>query len=341
MTLMLSKPDVAGLLVMNEMIGEIQAGFLAFARGEVQQPPRLRLATSDGGGYGAFMPCYIPGQGLAVKINTNFRGNPALGLPRILGLLVLLDTTTGAPLAIMDSTAITAFRTAAASGVAMRHLSRKDAITLGVLGSGTLALPHLLAATSVRDIHRVQVYSPHISDRREEFLAAARKAVKVPIDIARSAKEVVSSADILIICTGSSEPVLDGGWIRPGTCIVAVGNATPGSRELDSITVKRSRVICDSSAACLSEAGDLLIPLKEGGISKAHVACDLGDVLLGREPAVRNADDIVLFKSVGLAFEDLIAIRLVYLKAVAAGMGESFDFLRSGAEVVVHQLGGD
>ncbi|HXN21700.1 MAG TPA: ornithine cyclodeaminase family protein [Candidatus Dormibacteraeota bacterium] len=337
---MLSKPDVAGLLVMNEMIAEMQAGFLAFAKGEIQQPQRLRIATSDGCGYGAFMPCYIPGEGMAVKINTNFRGNPALGLPRILGLLVLLDTSTGAPLAIMDSTAITAFRTAAASGVAMRHLSREDASTLGVLGSGTLALPHILAATSVRDIRRIRVYSPHISSRRDEFLAAAREAVGVPVDIADSAKEVVSSSDILIICTSSSEPVLDGSWIRPATCIVAVGNATPDSRELDSMVVKRSRVICDSSRACLVEAGDLLIPLNEGCISTAHVAHDLGDILLGREPAVRNADDIVLFKSVGLAFEDLVASRFVYLKAVAAGIGESFDFLRVRARALVNELGG-
>lgn len=336
MTLMLSKPDVAGLLVMREMIREMEAGFAALARGEIQQPQRLRITTSDGSGYGAFMPCYIPGQGMAVKINTNFPGNSALGLPRIIGLLVLLDTTTGAPLALMDSTAITAFRTAAASGVAMQHLSRKDATRLGVLGSGTLSLPHIQAAAAIRDICGVRIYSPNLSSRREEFLSSARETLSVPVEIVSSAQEVVSDADIVVVCTGSSQPVLDGNWIRPGTCVVAVGNATQNARELDTTTVQRSRVICDASKSCMAEAGDLLIPIKEGSISAAHAKHDLGDVVLGREPAVRNSHDIVLFKSVGLAFQDLIAARYVYLKAVATGVGESFDFLKLRAEVLVN-----
>ena len=335
MTLMLSKPDVVGLLVMKELISEMEAGFVALAKGEIVQPQRLRISTSDGSGYGAFMPCYIPGQGMAVKINTNFPANPGLGLPRIIGTLVLLDTTTGTPVAIMDSTGITAFRTAAASGVAMQYLSRKDSATLGVLGSGTLALPHIQAATAVRNISRIRIYSPNLAARREEFLATAWELVKKPVEIA-PAQEVVSTADVLIICTGSATPVLDGNWLRPGTCVVAVGNATQNSRELDTTTVMRSRVICDLSKSCLTEAGDLLIPIKEGSIASTHAEHDLGDVLLGREPAVKNSDDIVLFKSVGLAFQDLIAARYVYLKAVNVGVGESFDFLKLRTEVLVN-----
>lgn len=335
MTLMLAKPDVAGLLVMKELIGEMELGFASLARGEIVQPQRLRIVTSDGGGYGAFMPCYIPGQGMAVKINTNFPANPGLGLPRIIGTLVLLDTTTGSPLAIMDSAAITAVRTAAASGVAIQHLSREDSVTLGVLGSGTLALPHIQAAASVRNIGRVRVYSPHLETRREEFLRAAWGAVQIPVEIAPP-EEVVSTADILIVCTGAATPVLDGNWLRSGTCVVAVGNATQTSRELDTTTVTRSRVICDLSKSCLAEAGDLLIPIREGSMTSSHAEHDLGDVLLGREPAVRNADDIVLFKSVGLAFQDLIAARYVYMKAVTSGVGTNFDFLKLGSEVLVN-----
>lgn len=327
MTLVLSKPEVVSLLVMSELIARMETGFLAFARGEVEQPQRVRIASRDGVGYGAFMPCYLPGQGMAVKINTNFRANPSQGLPRILGLIVLIDARNGTVLAVMDSTAITAVRTAAASGVAMRHLSREDSATLGVLGSGTLALPHMVAAASVRDIRRIIVYSPHLVDRRKAFLAAAGEALSVPVEIATSAHEAVIHADLLVVCTSSAEPVLDGAWIRPATCVVAVGNAIPTTRELDGTAVRRSRIICDSKEACLAEAGDLLIPLSGGGISADRIEHELGDVLLGREPAVRNASDIVLFKSVGLAFEDLVASRYVYLKAVAAGVGESIDFV--------------
>src|SRR5882762_5016333 len=157
MTLMLSKSEVERYLVMGELIDEMQAGFFAFSDGKLEMPQRIRLATIDGGGYGAFMPCYMPGQGLGIKINTNFRENADHGLPRILGLLVLLDTATGMPLAIMDSTAITAFRTAAVSGVALRCLARENSEVLGIVGAGVLSVPHMLAAAAVRPIRLVKV----------------------------------------------------------------------------------------------------------------------------------------------------------------------------------------
>ena len=325
MTLMLSKSEVDRYLVMDELINEMEAGFLAFADGKVDMPLRIRLATANGGGYGAFMPCYMPDKGLCIKINTNFRDNADYGLPRILGLMVLLDTDTGMPLAIMDSTAITAFRTAAVSGVAMRCLSRENSEVLGILGAGVLSVPHMLAASAVRPIRVIRIFSPSLSTRQEEFLIATRSSMGAVVEVVRSAEDAVAGADIVVTCTSSASPVLDGQWLEPGTCVVAVGNASPNSRELDTLTVMRSRVVCDSWRACILEAGDLLIPIKEGSITDSQVKHDLGDVLQQKKRP-SEPSELALFKSVGLAFEDLIAARYVYSKAVSSRSAAQFEF---------------
>jgi alanine dehydrogenase len=325
MTLMLSKSEVRRYLVMEELVNEMEAGFFAFAEGKVDMPQRIRLATTDGSGYGAFMPCYMPDKGLCIKINTNFRNNADYGLPRILGLLILLDTETGIPLAILDSTAITAFRTAAVSGVAMRCLSHKNSEVLGILGAGVLSVPHMLAATAVRPIRHVKIYSPSLSTRQDEFVLGAHLPASTAIEVVRSPEQAVAGADIVVTCTSSANPVLDGRWLEPGTCVVAVGNASPNTRELDTLTVMRSRVICDSWRACILEAGDLLIPIKEGSITDSHIKHDLGSIL-GQKQSPAGSSEPTLFKSVGLAFEDLIAARYVYSKAVSSRTATQFDF---------------
>jgi ornithine cyclodeaminase/alanine dehydrogenase-like protein (mu-crystallin family) len=331
MTLMLSRSETIQHLVIRELIDQMELGFLAFAKGEVELPQRIRLMTSDGAGYGAFMPCYMPDVGMAIKVNSNFRENPERhGLPRILGLLLLLDTATGFPLAVMDSTAITAYRTAAVSALAVHHLAREDASVLGVLGSGTLSIPHISAVCAVRRVQRVSVYSPHLAKRREEFLSEARNACNCTVEIAGTARDVVAEAEILVLCTSSTMPVLEGKWLRPGTCVVAVGNATANTRELDTRTVARSAVVCDSWKACVQEAGDFVIPLKQGAIREEQLRHDLGEVLQG-QAIPRASGETILFKSVGLGFQDLIAARHVYSKAMIAGGGTSFDFYRRPA----------
>jgi len=335
MTLMLSKSEVGHHLVMEELINEMEAGFLAFADGKVDMPQRIRVATKSGDGYGAFMPCYMPDKGLGIKINTNFRDNTDYGLPRILGLMVLLDTDTGMPLAIMDSTAITAFRTAAVSGVAMRCLSRENSEVLGILGAGVLSIPHMLATGAVRRIRVIRIYSPSLSTRQEEFVRAARASTGAAVEVVRSAEQAVAGADIVVTCTSSTSPVLDGQWLEPGTCVVAVGNASPISRELDTLTVMRSRVVCDSWRACILEAGDLLIPIKEGSITDSRIKHDLGDFLQQKDLPTETSE-VVLFKSVGLAFEDLIAARYVYSKAVSSRAAVQFEFFDATLKAIAN-----
>lgn len=325
MTLILSKSDVSHHLDIERLIDDMETGFVAFSDGDVEMPQRIRLAVGDAG-YIALMPGCLPNCGPGIKINSNFAANQARGLSRILGLLVLLDKETGLPLAIMDSTAITAYRTAAVSGVAMRCLSRENSSVLGVLGSGVLSIPHILAACAVRPIQTVRVYSPHLVTRQDDFVRAARATVNAAVEIVTSPEQAVANADVVVTCTSSASPVLDGNWLRSDACIVAVGNATPNSRELDTITVAASHVVCDSWRACILEAGDLLIPIREGHIADSHIKHDLGDILKNRNRRLPGPLTRVVFKSVGLAFEDVIAGYSVYSKAVTCGVSAQFDF---------------
>ncbi len=328
MTLLLSKEDVRQCLSMGEMINQMEAAFLAFDRGGVAMPQRLRIVVGEGHGYGAFMPCAVSDlEAFGIKVNTNFRQNPVShNLPAILGLIVLLDIQAGVPLAIMDSTLITAYRTAAVSGLAARYLARDNIETVGVLGSGVQSLAHIHALVEELDCSKVVVYSPSLAAKSSEFLNSVNRLVETPVEVADNAEEVVGQAEILAVCTDSDDPVLDGRWVQEGALILAIGNATPNKRELDTIAVKRSKVVCDSCRSCLVEAGDLLIPIEEGSISRDDIGLDLAHVILDRTRGRQHRDEIILFKSVGLAFEDIVAASHVYLRASAAGEVSRFNF---------------
>ncbi len=333
MTLLLSKEDVRRCLSMGEIINKMEAAFLAFHHGGVTMPQRLRIAVGEGSGYGAFMPCAVTDlKGFGIKLNTNFKQNPvSRDLPAILGLIVLFDIQSGEPLAIMDSTLITAYRTAAVSGVAARYLARDNIGTVGVLGSGVQSSVHIQAMVEETDCNRVVVYSPSLAAKSSEFLNSVKHLVDTPVEVADSAEEVVRQAQILVVCTDSEDPVLDGRWIPEGTLVIAVGNARPDRRELDTITVKRSKIVCDSRQACLVEAGDLLIPIEEGSISGDDVSLDLAHVIQDRTRGRQRRDEIILFKSVGLAFEDIVAASHVYRRASANGDVSRFDFFALGS----------
>ena len=319
MTIILSRADVQRCLSMSEMIARMEIAFRAFHRGNVQMPERVRLALPNGSGYAAFMPGCVPEiEGLGIKVNTNFKKNPErFGLPSILGLIILLDMKSGVPKAIMDSTLITAFRTGAVSGLATRYLAREDVRRLGVLGSGAQSVPQIQAVAEVRGIEKVSVYSPNLASKKDTFLAQLRPVVSADVEIGASAESVVRQADVLVLCSNSSTPILQGEWVQDGTCILAIGNASPNTREVDGMTVARSRVVCDSFRACLMEAGDLLIPLREGLIAKEHFQLDLGEIIENPERQRRGERDITLFKSVGLGFQDIVAAAHVYSKALA------------------------
>jgi ornithine cyclodeaminase len=236
------------------------------------------------------------------------------------GAVLLYEAQHGQLLAIMDATTITAIRTAAVSGVATRTLAREDAADLAILGSGVQARTHLQAMCLARSIHKVRVWS-RSAERARSFVREMAAVYDLGLDAVATPKEAVEGADIVCTVTASHEPVLRGEWLSPGTHINAVGASLATARELDSEAVRRSRLYVDRRESALAEAGDFLIPQREGIISESHIVGELGALLLGKIEGRRSADEITLFKSLGLAVEDVAAAYHVHAKAIAVGAG--------------------
>jgi ornithine cyclodeaminase/alanine dehydrogenase-like protein (mu-crystallin family) len=245
-------------------------------------------------------------RGVGVKLVSLTPGNPQRGLPFIHAVYVLFDAESQAPAAILDGSALTALRTAAVSGLATRHLAREDAERLVVFGAGVQARSHLDAMLAVRPIRRVTVVSR--SAAPAEVLAAT--ATRAGCEASIGGPDVVAFADVVCTCTTSADPLFDGTTLAPGTHVNAIGSYRPDTRELDTETVRRARVVVETREVALEEAGDLLIPIREGAIGPDHVVADLAETVRGA--AVRRApDDVTVFKGVGMAFEDLVVARAI------------------------------
>jgi alanine dehydrogenase len=333
-TLLLSDRDVRKLLPMAECI-EVMAGALtSVAEGTSLLPLRTVIRLPDSVNAFASMPAVI-GTGanaaIGAKLITVFPGNDATPFDSHIGVVLLFDAHHGSLQAIADASSITSIRTAAVSGLATRLLAREDASELTLLGAGVLAMTHLDAVMAVRAITRVRVWSRSVS-RARAFAERARAAHDVEIVVSAGVEDAVRDAHVVCTITSSRTPVLEGRWVAPGTHINAVGASMSTARELDSAAVQMSRLFVDRRESAMSEAGDFLVPRSEGIITDAHILGDLGDVLLERVKGREGRDDITLFKSLGLAVEDVAALRHIYEKARAAGTGTpmSFGGLRDG-----------
>jgi ornithine cyclodeaminase len=227
---------------------------------------------------------------------------------------------TGELLSIMDGRFITEVRTAAVSAVSVKHLARPDASRLAIIGSGVQARSHLEAIAMVRPLRDVRVWSRSL-DNRTAFAREMRPRVDVPVVVAASAQDAVDGADVVVLATAAREPVVRDEWIADGTHVCAVGACRPDQREMDTELVRRSRVYVDSREGALAEAGDIVIPLKAGAFAEAHLAGELGEVVLGTVAGRTSAGDVTIFKSLGMAVEDVAAAHLVYIKAAERGLG--------------------
>ena len=245
-------------------------------------------------------------RGVGVKLVTLTPANPGRGFPFINASYVLFDAETQSPEAIIDGTALTALRTAAVSGLATRHLAREDASLLVVFGAGVQARSHLEAMCTVRPVTHLIV----VSRSPAAAEALVQEGVDRGLEARRGDARAVADADLICTCTTSEEPLFDGSVVRPGAHVNAVGSHRPESRELDTETVRRGRLVVETRAAALAEAGDLLIPMAEGTIQPQHVAADLTETVRGA-PVRRSPDDVTVFKSVGIAFEDLVVARAI------------------------------
>ena len=306
---------VRKFLPMAECIDAMEKALATLTRGKAVQPLRSLIWQPDRAGLLGMMPGWLgEPQALGIKVVTIFPGNHGTALDSHQGVVLLFDTTVGRLLAVIDATEITAIRTAAVSAVATRHLAAPDACDLAILGSGTQAQTHLEAMLCVRQITRVRVWSRK-PQHAERFAAAESRRWNREVAAAPTARDAVRDADIICTTTSASEPVLEGAWIAPGAHVNAVGACLATTRELDTEAVRQARLFVDRRESALNEAGDFLIPRAQGAIDLEHIVGELGDVVTGRVPARVSPDDRTLFKSLGLAIEDLAAAHLVYAKA--------------------------
>ncbi|WP_242346794.1 ornithine cyclodeaminase family protein [Anaeromyxobacter terrae] len=319
--LILSQQDVTALLPMQECIEVMAEALGALSRGEAHLPLRSLVPYPDGRGLLAVMPGFYDAVGaLGAKVITVVSGNEGTAFDSHQGAVLLFEARHGSLRAILDGSAITAIRTAAVSAVATRALARPDAGDLALLGSGVQAARHLEAMKLVRRLRRVRVWS---RDPEHARRFAAREGARhgLAIEAVPDAREAVAGADLVCTVTSSRTPVLAGAWLSPGAHVNAVGAALAAARELDTEAVRRARLFVDRRESAEGEAGDYLIPLAEGAITPDHLRGELGEVLLGRVPGRTSADEITVFKSLGLAIEDLAAAEHVNARARATGRG--------------------
>lgn len=314
---------------MPECIEAMQAALSALARGETVLPLRLIVWLPDRSGALGLMPAYLPSD-LGVKVVTFFPKNEGTERDSHQGAVLLFDAENGSLEAIVDATAITAIRTAAVSGVATRLLAREDAEELALVGSGVQARTHLAAVLAVRSIRRVRVASQDLG-RARRFAERESKRHGIAVEPVGSVREAVAGADVVCTTTSSREPVVLGEWLSPGAHVNAVGSSVAGARELDTPAVVRSRLYVDRRESALAEAGDFLIPKKEGAVGDEHIVGEIGEVAIGRVPGRGSREEITLFKSVGLAVEDVAAARLVADRARALPAGEVAEIDLGGA----------
>jgi len=323
MALLLTRGDVQAVLTMEEAIRAVEEGFRQHALGRVQMPLRTTVEVPEFHGLDLIMPAYIGDEagGLGLKVVSVYPDNPrAHDLPTILATVLLQDPRTGALLAVMDGTYLTAMRTGAAGGVAARYLARPEARLAGVFGAGVQARTQLVALCHVRPIAEARVYDPS-RDAAKQFAQQMSGQLGIPVRPVQSPHQAVEGMDVVVTATTSPTPVFEGAWVAPGTHVTGVGSHTPEARELDEALIRRARVVVDEREAALGEAGDIVLPLQAGAITEDHIAAELGEVVAGIRPGRETPEQVTVFKSVGLAFQDISTAVRVYEMAQARSIG--------------------
>jgi ornithine cyclodeaminase/alanine dehydrogenase len=321
MVLLLSRNDVVSVLGMNDCIGAMENAFTEMANGTAVLPMRIGISLPDG--VSLYMPAYLRKMNaLACKVVTVYKGNPTKhNLPTTIGKVLLQNPETGEVICVMDAGYLTAVRTGAVSGLATRCLARKDeGQVVAIFGAGVQAQMQLWGVCEARKISKAMVYDV-MPGAAARFATELSKKLNTPVE-AVERPESLLEADIICTATSSVSPIFDGRSVKEGTHINAIGSHSPGARELDTAIIGRSLLIADSREACLNESGDIMIPIKEGTITAGHIYAELGDVVTGRKAGRTSGKQITIFKSNGLAIQDVAAAKLVYDKARAKGIGK-------------------
>ena len=317
---LLTGEDVRAAITMQEAIEAMADAFGQLSDGRARVP--LRIHQETGSGVTLLMSAYLPAaQDVGVKIASVYPDNVQQRLPLIHALIVLLDSRTGAPSALMDGTYLTALRTGAATGLATRLLARENAAVVALFGAGAQARTQLEAVRAVREIREVRLVSrtPESAQR----LAAELSGVEVRVTENRAA--AVRGADIIIAATNSASPVFDAEDVEPGTHINGIGSYTPTMQEVDVTALHGWKIVVDSREAALREAGDLIVPIREGRLAPKDIAAELGEIVNGQSPGRTSDAEITFFKSVGNAAQDTAVANRVLATAEARGLGNCFE----------------
>jgi ornithine cyclodeaminase/alanine dehydrogenase-like protein (mu-crystallin family) len=319
--LVLSEEDVRQLLDMESCIEAMEEILSALARGELFQPLRFVGRPPDAAGLIGLMPAYRGGgaPAYALKEIVVTPDNPTRGLDAHQGAVLLHDGATGQLVAVLNASPVTEIRTAAVSAVATRALARSDAERVAILGAGVQARAHVHAMRAVLEDPEIRIWARNLD-------AAEQLAAEVEATVSPSPDAALFGAEVVCTTTSAREPIVEHRWFAPGAHVNAVGSSMPTTRELDTETVAASSLFVDRRESTLNEAGDYLIPAAEGAIGPDHIKAELGDVLVGTHPGRESEDELTLFKSLGLAVEDLASAELVVRRAREQAVGSEVEF---------------
>jgi ornithine cyclodeaminase/alanine dehydrogenase-like protein (mu-crystallin family) len=321
----INQAEVLQLLPMSECIDVMAEALKTLARGNAILPLRPVMWLPEKVGALGMMPSYLGDfKTMGLKVVSVFPGNHGTQYDSHQGAVMLFETEHGRLLAIVDASEITAIRTAATTAVATQLLARAQAGDLAILGSGIQARTHLEAMRLVRPLRRVRVWSRNL-DHARQFAEREARRHGLQIEPVETAQAAVTGADIICTTTAARQPVLLGDWLAPGAHVNAVGSSVAFTRELDTAAVVKSRLFVDRRESTINEAGDFLFPKQEGAIGDDHIQGEVGELLLGTRPGRTSAEEITLFKSLGLAVEDLAAAHHIYQQALAKGLGLSVE----------------
>jgi ornithine cyclodeaminase len=331
-TLVLSETEVLELLPIKECIAVMRDALMALAEGKAHQPLRTIIRPPDAKGVMGLMPAYKSGDGTSgnaaafgLKAICVFPRNPAKGLDSHQGAVLLFSAETGELQAMMNASAITAIRTAAVSGVATDLLARADACKLALLGTGVQARSHLAAMAEVRQLTRCRIASRRF-EHAQKFAEEMKRNFSFALEPVETVEEALDGADLIVTATTAVEPIVKREWISAGAHLNLVGSSIPKAREVDSETMAAASLFVDRRESTINEAGDYLFAVRDGLIGPDHIRAELGEVLTGDKPGRTSSDEITLFKSLGIAIEDVFAAEYLYRQAQELNAGTWVEF---------------
>ncbi len=325
-TLLLTETEVKTLLSMKEAIGVVENAFKEKAEGKVQMPPKVYVFFPAYQGDFRVMPAYLEKSNVSgVKVVNVHPGNPrSFGLPSVMATITLIDPETGFPLCIMDGTWLTAVRTGAAGGVAVKHLSKEDSNTVGIVGAGVQARTQLLAINEVREISSVKV-ADILEDARKRYVKEVSQMMDVDIVAVNRVEEAARDSDILVTATPARKPLVMNEWISNGTHINAIGADAPGKQELDPKILKMGKIVVDDYEQAI-HSGGIDFAISKGIITRDMIHAELGEVVVGKKTGRTSREEVTIFNSTGLAIQDIATASIVYQRAKKKNVGRWIKF---------------